>query len=150
MDYGDDLENKAMEFFKRMHQLKRNFQQFRSLAMNNLEVSRDQMIIMTMLAHRGRMKITDISEHVGLSISTISGLLDRMEEKGIIRRARSEEDRRVVYVTLEDNYYEIVDGMRGEMKKNISKILSRMAEDDIDTVFRAMDILNEALSEEDV
>lgn len=41
---------------------------------------------------------TDISAHVHLSPSTVVGILDRLEAKGLITRDRDKLDRRVVFV----------------------------------------------------
>lgn len=42
----------------------------------------------------------EISKAVELSYSTISGLISRLEQQGIVRRFRDQADRRIVWVSL--------------------------------------------------
>ena len=41
-----------------------------------------------------------IAQHVQVSPSTVIGILDRLEAKGLIQRERDREDRRLVQVSL--------------------------------------------------
>ena len=44
----------------------------------------------------------DIAAHLGVENSTISGILERMENKGLIRRMIDSTDRRDIYIELTD------------------------------------------------
>lgn len=44
----------------------------------------------------------DIAAHLGVENSTISGILDRMENKGLIRREIDSSDRRFIHIELTD------------------------------------------------
>ena len=44
----------------------------------------------------------DIAAHLGVENSTISGILERMENKGLIRRIIDSTDRRYIYIELTD------------------------------------------------
>ncbi|HPR41378.1 MAG TPA: MarR family transcriptional regulator [Candidatus Methanofastidiosa archaeon] len=146
MKNREEIEARAIEFFGRMHHMKRDFHQLRNMAMMDLEVNQDQMMIMGMLSHKGRMKVSEISDEIGLSISTVSGILDGMESKKILRRIRSDEDRRVVYVALEEKYKDFFEEKHKKMKKNMSRLLERMTDEEIDTILSAMDILNRTIA----
>jgi len=61
-----------------------------------------QLICLTTLQDRGRLMITELSHQVNLSASTVNGIIDRLEKKGLVRRRRSETDRRRVYAELTD------------------------------------------------
>ena len=47
-----------------------------------------------------RLRIGDLAEHLGLERSSLSGLVDRAEERGLVRRVPSGSDRRAVLVEL--------------------------------------------------
>ena len=51
----------------------------------------------------GPMSARRLSEAVGLSTAATTSMIDRLEAKGFVRRARSETDRRQVYVELTDD-----------------------------------------------
>jgi DNA-binding MarR family transcriptional regulator len=64
------------------------------------DVTSVQLFCMKMLAHDGVDTATEVARKVHLSPSTVVGVLDRLEAKGMIERARDREDRRVVRVVL--------------------------------------------------
>ena len=59
-----------------------------------------QQRVLTALARRDSMSQRDLLEEMGLARATLSELLTRLEEKGLIERARSKADRRVIIVSL--------------------------------------------------
>ncbi len=68
----------------------------------SLNMTAPQGMMIFMLAKTGPLKISEISEKMSLSNSTVSGIVDRLEKTGYVRRERSEKDRRVVRVVLTD------------------------------------------------
>ncbi|HWJ03840.1 MAG TPA: MarR family transcriptional regulator [Verrucomicrobiae bacterium] len=55
----------------------------------------------------GSLSISEISRQMGLSNSTVSGIVDRLEKEGYTERQRDAKDRRVVYVKLTDKTHEL-------------------------------------------
>jgi DNA-binding MarR family transcriptional regulator len=50
-----------------------------------------------------RQRMSDLAERVVLSRSNLTRLVDRLEEAGLVRRERSEEDRRGAYAVLTES-----------------------------------------------
>jgi len=48
----------------------------------------------------GRVAATELAEALDVTPANVTGMVDRLEREGLAARARSEEDRRVVFVTL--------------------------------------------------
>ena len=51
-----------------------------------------------LLGVHGQMTMTDLAEALHSPLSTVTRIVDRLEDKRMVERARSEEDRRVVVV----------------------------------------------------
>ena len=71
------------------------------------QVSADRMGInatdlncLNIVALTGRMTAGDLARQTGLSTASITGVLDRLEEGGFVRRVRDPHDRRRVIVEL--------------------------------------------------
>lgn len=62
------------------------------------DLSMTQLHVLWQLEHHGALPMSRIAELVGVSQSNASGLIDRMAERGLIERVRTEDDRRLVYV----------------------------------------------------
>lgn len=59
-----------------------------------------QLLVMQILAERGETSAGEISELTQLKHATITSLVDKLEERGLVQRRRCEEDRRKVWLTL--------------------------------------------------
>ena len=56
---------------------------------------------------QGGLTIGELSEHLGLANSTVSGIIDRLQRDGWTRRVRSKIDRRKIEVALTDKAVEL-------------------------------------------
>lgn len=61
-----------------------------------------QLVCLRTAIEKGPMTATAISREVHVSASTVVGILDRLEDKGLIARERGREDRRIVFVSATD------------------------------------------------
>lgn len=69
---------------------------------NRVGMSASESQSMHLLQLYGPMTPGRLAEVTGLSTGTITGVLDRLERLGFVRRERSTEDRRKVLVTLDE------------------------------------------------
>jgi len=65
-------------------------------------VTGPQLMCLLAVVENGSVTSTDVAARVHLDTSTLVGVLDRLEKKGLIRRERSHEDRRQVHLTATD------------------------------------------------
>ncbi|HEY0222798.1 MarR family winged helix-turn-helix transcriptional regulator [Lactovum miscens] len=61
-----------------------------------------QYLILVSLYDLGKISVKRIGEELDLASNTLTPLLKRMEQHGLIKRERSEEDERVVLLTITD------------------------------------------------
>lgn len=70
--------------------------------LKELDITYPQYLVLLVLWQKGSQKVTDISSQLYLDTGTLTPLLKRMEEKGLVRRTRSKEDERAVKIDLTD------------------------------------------------
>lgn len=68
--------------------------------LKELDITYPQYLVLLVLWQKGNQKVTDISNQLYLDTGTLTPLLKRMEEKGLLHRSRSKEDERSVTVGL--------------------------------------------------
>lgn len=80
-----------------------------------------------------------------LSLSTMTGILARLERRGYLRRRRDSRDSRRVISTLSRRGRDLVDRLWASGRDALADVLADVPADDLRTVERAMEILVEAL-----
>lgn len=84
------------EIVKALHrQFKKQFHEF----MGGQELTVPQIFLLRELIKKGPASISNLAERLNLANSTVSGIVDRLERDGFVKRVRGT-DRRVVYVQL--------------------------------------------------
>ncbi|MFW2372682.1 MAG: MarR family winged helix-turn-helix transcriptional regulator [Gammaproteobacteria bacterium] len=59
-----------------------------------------QLLVMQTISHAESVTAGQIARDVNLSQATVTSILDRLEKKAYLRRERSQEDKRKVYICL--------------------------------------------------
>lgn len=97
--------------------------------------------------HRcGKMKVSDLGNQLGLSNSTMSGILDRMEKQGAIERTRSEEDKRVVFVSLSPNFECSHAEFHKKTESIIQEIIDKGTEKEIEEIVKGLTTFKDLLT----
>jgi len=102
------------------------------------QVSAPQLHCLLALHEHGPLPPSQIAKHIMVKSSTVTGIIDRLEQKGFVERRRNSPDRRVITVQLTDRgkelarnapppiQHKIVDGLRklpdGEIKRIIMSL----------------------------
>lgn len=66
-----------------------------------------QLWVVKILKDTSPMKVSDLARSMYLHPATMVGLLDRLEVKGLLKRTRSDKDRRVVFIDLTEQGREL-------------------------------------------
>lgn len=68
--------------------------------MRDYGVSGPQLVALRAIARLGPITVTALARSINLSQPTVTGILNRLEHQGLIRRDRDEADRRAVMLTI--------------------------------------------------
>lgn len=108
-----------------------------------------QGMLVGTLAHHGEMKVSELSERLGLTNSTVSGILDRLENQGLVERSRSKEDRRVVHVKVTDEFKKQSQKHFEEINKMIEQMMSKAAPEELDIILEGMNTLERVINRQE-
>lgn len=105
-----------------------------------------QTLVLSLLSSEGSMPISELARATGSANSTISGVLDRLEQMELIQRVRSEKDRRVVYVSLTP-YYETIRGeLEASVRENFPGLIDKLSPQEVEQIRTRLDVLEKALN----
>jgi DNA-binding MarR family transcriptional regulator len=69
---------------------------------SEFHITAPQMICLYSIAKHDGMTLSQLAKEVSLGASTVTGIVDRLESKDLVRRQRSTEDRRRISLTITD------------------------------------------------
>lgn len=141
-----DEVNATYEILKLMKRVTETMKKNFGKQFSELKLTGPQGMLIGILVHFGEMKISDLSEKMGLSNSTVSGILDRLENNGFIERTRSENDRRVIIVRLSPEYKEKVECHFKLLDELFSNILSKGEKEEIERILIGFQTLDELVN----
>jgi DNA-binding MarR family transcriptional regulator len=100
--------------------------------------------LLMLLRARGPLTMTHLAELLDVSVASATGIVDRMEKKGVIARTRSEEDRRVVEVSVTERGEEIFSAMQAERQIRLTQLLSEIKDNDLAALLQGLRAFRDA------
>jgi len=94
--------------------------------------------VLMMLRFSGPQTMSRLAETLDVSVASATGIIDRMEHKGVIERRRNDEDRRVVEVHITDEGLAVFSQMQAERQALMSQMLSTVPEADLEALLRGL------------
>jgi DNA-binding MarR family transcriptional regulator len=101
-----------------------------------------QISILLLLDERGAMKVSDISSALGMISSNVTNICKRLENMGLVRRNRLQDDQRVVKVELTDGAEEKMDGIKTGVGDFHRKMRECVSESDLRDIHNGLVKLN--------
>lgn len=108
-------------------------------------VSMTHMHVMWLLDHHGDLHMGQLAELVDVSMSNATGIVDRMEERGLVERVRVPNDRRVVLVRLTPAGVQAIETMEAIKQDRVRGILGRLEASQLTRVAAALSDLRQAV-----
>ena len=84
---------------------------------DGLELTGTQIRILTLLEHFGSLRMSSISQYVGVSRSAATGIVDRLVQSNLVKRDTDLDDRRVVNCKLTASGQKTTRGFRDYVTK---------------------------------
>lgn len=140
--------NEALEFGKLFKEIGHLLRHNMTKGFEDIGITMPQGMVIGSLSKFGKMKVNELSKNLGLSNSTVSGIIDRLEKQGMVERTRSEDDKRVVYVSLTHKFEAIHQGFHKRTEELMMKIMKRGSEEEINKIIEGLRTLKELLKRE--
>ena len=90
------------------------------------DVSLTQLRVLAILRDR-RLRMTALADYLGLEKSTMTGLVDRAEKRGLLERAPNASDGRAVDVFLSPDGAELADRLYARIGRSLSPMTNELA-----------------------
>ena len=93
--------------------------------------------VLMLLDAQGSMPMSGVAEMLSCSMPNVTGVIDRMEERGLVQRHRDSSDRRLVMVEMTADGRAALGDMETMRSQHLRRILGAMSETDQRLCLRA-------------
>lgn len=105
------------------------------------DLSLTQLRVLGILRDR-RPRMTDLAAFLGLDKSTMSGLVERAERRGLVARDKSPLDRRAVDVVITPAGSALAERLQDEIRAALKPFMDRLEPDEHHRLARLLDTLS--------
>ena len=94
--------------------------------LDKLGLTPPQFYVLATIGYAGGLPFGEIGAKMMVTVSNLTGIVDRLEEKKLVTRKRDENDRRVVHVVLTEKGTKVYKSTIPLFEKSISRIFSSL------------------------
>lgn len=117
-----------------------------------LGISIPQLLVLQYLSDQQdyRAFAKDIKRYINLNASTVSGIISRLEFKGLVAKLPKPNDKRTVYITLTAKGAELLLKSPTTLQEKLSYRLKKLTPKQIDELDRNIELLTNIMDAEDI
>lgn len=101
-------------------------------------LTRSQSGVLKILFMHGPLSSADLSRKLYMTPSNMTGIIDRLEKKGLVDRSRQPVDRRVVLITLTENGKDLSRRLPDSIERKLVSELIELTPEQIQMLSKAM------------
>ena len=87
--------------------------------------------VLAVLDVDGPLPMRGLAETLDVSQASATGIIDRMEQRGLVERRRADDDRRVVRVALTEEGRNLIAGLATERREHLAMMLDQLTDDEL-------------------
>ncbi len=96
-----------------------------------LDLTMPQLKMLFVVDWRGPLPMNQVAARLGITVSTATGLIDKLVEAGLARREHDDRDRRVVRVCSTDAGRAMVIRLRSAGSERLDRVLDHLSADEL-------------------
>jgi DNA-binding MarR family transcriptional regulator len=114
-------------------------------ACDAMRLTAAQIHVLLWLGHDGTLAMGELARRIGTTDRTVTGVVDRLEREGHLRRERDAADRRVVRVRLTRKGADAYGRVDGRVNGKVAELIARLDAADRHALFRILETLHDRL-----
>jgi len=105
------------------------------------DISIPQFRAMRFVQVHPESSLSHLAEHLGLTLPSVSKLVDGLVKQKLVTRKESSADRRKLTLVLTQTGADIVDSARATAQANLAQKIKQLSDDDLEVIVQAMQLL---------
>ncbi len=138
--YFDEAEELSHRLMRKIHQ---------DLSKENVGVTGSQYLVLKRLHENGNMTVSEVAEDLGVSLSAVTALVDRLCKAELANRRRDDKDRRLVWLEITALGKEKVEICDTSRRRVLHRYFSKLDDDDLSRLIEINEKLRQIFKEEE-
>lgn len=113
----------------------------------SVDLTMPQLKVLFLVSAAGSATAGELARGLGVSLSTITGIVDRLSDQGMVHRGEDPQDRRVTRITISDSGSALAASLHESSRARIERLLERLDDSALRVVEQALDLLLAAAGE---
>ena len=110
-----------------------------------IKITLQQYLALDTLAKKGKCKIGDLSKSLGIALSTVTELVDRLTKRRFVKRKKDTKDHRVVWIDLTKKGLEIYRKVNVRKQRQVAVVLEKLIKSDRDALVNILGVVSLAV-----
>ena len=115
-----------------------------------IKITLQQYLALDTLTKKGKCMITDLSKNLGIALSTVTGLVDRLTKSRFVKRRKDIKDRRIVWVNLTKAGLEVYKKVNAEKQKRVAVVLEKLTKCNRDALVNILEVISQIVEKTEV
>jgi DNA-binding MarR family transcriptional regulator len=118
--------------------------------LSQYQITGPQLITLLTIEKEAPVTASAIASHILLSPSTVIGILDRLESKGLIRRNRDLRDRRMIWISLTEEGKIVASNAPSPLQDTLAEAIVRLPETEVLKIVESLERIVELMQIDNV
>jgi DNA-binding MarR family transcriptional regulator len=142
-------EQVSMQIIMRIRQIIQQMSKYSKYILENYNITIPQLICLHEVYQHGPISIGALTKIVFLNNSTVTGIVDRLEKRELVRRVRISKDRRQVHIEITDQGIEFTKQAPKPLQDQFLDRLQALEEEKITLILWALEMLVDMLGDKE-
>jgi len=111
-----------------------------------IELTSAQIKVLATFIERKCYTMTALSQMLSVALPTMTAMIDRLIQNGLVTRERDEDDRRVVMVRLTPEGKKVIDNLMVIRKREIEKLLQALTHEEVELFLGSIESVAQLLA----
>lgn len=110
-------------------------------------LTHQQTMVIKLIAHRGRITISELCKEMSLAKGTVSGIVSRLEAADYIKKIKLENDKRNTYVEFSNKGVEYAKSFRDKINESFDSVFKNFTNEEVEETKESLIKLRDKLKE---
>jgi MarR family transcriptional regulator, organic hydroperoxide resistance regulator len=111
-----------------------------------IELTSSQIKVLATFTERECYSMTELSQMLSVTMPTMTAMIDRLIQSGLVKRERDERDRRVVLVRLTGDGKKVISNLMDIRKQEIEKVLRTLEHEEVEVFLGSIESVAQLLT----